>query len=167
MAKSIELMIATFDQESQASETLKQLKALAKAGDISILNAAVLKKDDHGKFSVRETQDVNAKQGAAFGAVAGGLIGLLAGPAGAIAGAAAGAAAGGFAAEKIDMGFDNTTLKQFSDDLQPNSSAIIALVEQSICEEVLTTLLQTSSDVFHQSLTEEVINHIETGSKSS
>jgi uncharacterized membrane protein len=51
---------------------------------IRLLNAAVLTKDEKGKVSVGETQDVGTGRGAIFGAIVGGLVGLLGGPAGVI-----------------------------------------------------------------------------------
>ncbi len=105
MSAPVELIVAAFKNSQKADLALKSLKELEKEGVIRLLNAAVLKKDDHGIVSIHETQDIHAGQGAIFGAIVGGLIGLLGGPAGVIVGAAAGAATGGVAADRIDMGF--------------------------------------------------------------
>ncbi len=166
MAELLELVVAAFDNEKKAEEALNQLKEFEKQQIIQISNAAVLSKNAKGKFFIRETQDVDGKHGAAFGAITGGLIGLLGGPAGAIVGAAAGAAAGGLAAGNIDMGFDNEVLRQFSQDLKPNSSAIIALVWHKWLERLIEALEKLEADIFHQTLTEEISNQIQSDLKS-
>lgn len=162
MSELLELVVAAFKEEKQASEALDQLKKLEKSQTIQICNAAVLSKNAKGKFMIRETEDVDSRHGAAFGAITGGLIGLLGGPAGAIVGAAAGAAAGGAAAGKMDMGFDDDILRQFSQDLKPNSSAIIALVRHEWIERVVKALEDLQADIFHQSLNEEISGRIQT-----
>jgi len=166
MSELLELVVAAFEDEKQAGEALDQLKKLEKEQMIQICNAAVLSKNAKGKFLIRETEDVDERHGAAFGAITGGLIGLLGGPAGAIVGAAAGAAAGGLAAGKMDMGFDNDFLHQFSQDLQPGSSAIIALVRHEWMERMVEALEALKADIFHQALTEDISEQIQTDIKS-
>jgi uncharacterized membrane protein len=129
MIGPIELIVAAFSDESKAAAVLKDLKKLEKDGVILLVNAAVMVKDEKGKVSIKETEDISGGKGALFGAIAGGLIGLLGGPVGVIIGAAAGAATGGVAASKIDMGFPNDTLKELDDSLTPGTSAILALIQ--------------------------------------
>ena len=162
MPEVLELIVAAFDDEKKAQEALEHLKMIEKKQDIQISNAAILSKNAKGKFFIQETQDVDERHGAAFGAITGGLIGLLGGPAGAIVGAAAGAAAGGLAAGKMDMGFDDDILGQFSHDLKPSSSAIIALVRHEWIEQIITALEDLKADVFHQLLQEDVSHQIKT-----
>ena len=129
--KQIELVARIFDNPDQASEALQFLKDVQaqQRGYLKIVDAAVLVKDLDGKITVKETADVNAKQGRLFGAIAGGLIGLVAGPAGVVVGALAGAGTGGIAASKIDMGLPDEFLQAFQERLQPNTSALVVLVE--------------------------------------
>jgi uncharacterized membrane protein len=64
---NIEFTVLTFDDETTASEALKDLQRLQRDGIVKVLNAAVLVKDKKGKVSVKETEDVDAKHGALFG----------------------------------------------------------------------------------------------------
>jgi len=128
-----------------------------------LVNAAVMTKDEKGKVTLKETQDVDAKHGALFGAVAGGLIGLLGGPAGVIVGAAAGAATGGVAANKIDMGFPDDTLKELQGTLTPGSSAILALIQHEWVDRVVEELDKFGASLFRQALKEELAAQLEVG----
>ena len=92
MVGTLELIVAAFNGEQKAGEVLKTLKQLQKEEIVFLVNAAVMTKDEKGKVSLKETQDVGTGKGAIFGAIAGGLLGLIGGPAGVVVGAAAGAA---------------------------------------------------------------------------
>lgn len=126
---SIDILVLAYHHEAGAQTALQVMRRLQARGGITLINAAVLVRDDKGGATIRETQDAGPGRGALFGAVVGGLIGLIGGPGGVIAGVAAGAAAGGTAARQIDMGFDDDQLQRLQQHLSPGSSALIALVE--------------------------------------
>jgi len=156
MIGPIELIVAAFSGESKATAVLKDLKKLEKDGVILLVNAAVMVKNEKGKVSIKETEDVTGGKGALFGAIAGGLIGLLGGPVGVIIGAAAGAATGGIAASKIDMGFPDDTLKELDDSLTPGSSAILALIQHQWVDAVVSELEKAGAKLFRQALKDEL-----------
>jgi uncharacterized membrane protein len=156
MVGPIELVVAAFSDETRAGAVLKDLKGLEKEGVILLVNAAVMVKDENGKISIKETEDVSSGKGALFGAIAGGIIGLLGGPVGVIVGAAAGAATGGVAAGKIDMGFPNDALKELESSLTPGSSAILALIQHQWVDTVVAELEKAGARLFRQALKEEI-----------
>jgi uncharacterized membrane protein len=157
----IELVVLVFDKAGKASEALDFLKDLRRDKLIArIRNSAVLVKDADGTISVKEAQDVDKRQGAIFGAITGGLVGMLGGPIGAVIGAAAGAATGRVAANKIDLGFSNDYLEALQESLQPDSSAIIALVEHEWTGTVTDALAEHGGKVFRQALPDEIIAEI-------
>lgn len=157
MIGPVELIVAAFQEQGKAEEVLKVLKQLQKEDIIFLVNAAVMTKDEKGKVSVKETQDVGAGKGALFGAIAGGLIGLLGGPVGVVVGAAAGAATGGVAADKIDMGFPDDTLKELQEALTPGSSAILALIQHEWVDRVVEELEKFDAALFRQALKDELV----------
>jgi uncharacterized membrane protein len=167
MIGPVELIVAAFKEEHKAEEVLKTLKGLEKEEIIFLVNAAVMTKNEKGKVSLKETQDVGAGKGALFGAIAGGLIGLLGGPAGVVVGAAAGAATGGVAANKIDMGFPNDTLKEIQATLTPGSSAILALIQHEWVDRVVEELEKYNASLFRQALKEEVVSQLSQGEGDS
>ncbi len=161
MIGPVELIVAAFNEEGKAEEVLKEMKKLEKEEIIFLVNAAVMTKSEKGKVSLKETQDVGSGKGALFGAIAGGLIGLLGGPAGVIVGAAAGAATGGVAANKIDMGFPDDTLKELQETLTPGSSAILALIQHEWVDRVVEELDKFGAALFRQALKEEMLAQLE------
>jgi uncharacterized membrane protein len=160
--KEIELLARVFDNPDQAGEALEFLKDVQrKQGDgLKIVNAAVLVKDVDGEVSLKETGDLDARQGRLFGAITGGLIGLLAGPAGAVIGALAGAGAGGFAAKRIDMGLSDEFLSSFQEQLQPGGSALVVLVEHKWAQSLSDVLGGLEGVTVQQTLTDEMVQQI-------
>ncbi len=135
-----ELMVVSFPDENKAQEVLDVLKRLDHEGAAELRNAAIIRRGADGRISISETRDFDDKQGAIAGALAGGLIGLLRGHA--LAGAALGAA-GGFGVSKVvDLGFPDAYLRDLAQQLQPGSSAIVAVVTFTNVEQAMTTLDQ-------------------------
>ncbi len=122
-----EMIVVAFGNENEADQVLDSLKGLKDMDVVDLKSAAVIVRDSSGKVKIKETRDFDYKQGALGGAAAGAVLGLLGGGLlrGALLGAAGGAAAGKF----IDLGLDDDFLKAVGDDLEPDSSAIVALVD--------------------------------------
>jgi uncharacterized membrane protein len=156
----IELLVKVFYDPSGANEALESVEELNRRHTIKVLNVAVLVKDADGEVSLKETGDLDAKQGRLFGAITGGLIGLVAGPAGAVIGALAGAGAGGFAAKRIDMGLSDEFLKGFQERLQPGSSALVVLVEHKWAQSLSDVLGGLEGITLQQTLTDEMVQQV-------
>jgi uncharacterized membrane protein len=156
----IELVAVTFDEAGKADEARRILKGLGDQDAIELRNMAVLVKEQDGKTTLKETADVDAKQGALFGAVVGGVIGLLGGPAGVVLGAAAGAATGRVTADKIDRGFSDEYLEQIQGALQPGSSALVTLVEGASVDKVAEALADLNGQLVRQQLTDDIVKQL-------
>jgi uncharacterized membrane protein len=156
MSNSTELLVLAFAQENKADEVLKAMQQMIDAGQISVLNIAVLVKSKDGQTSIKDIQDVNLARGALFGAITGGLIGLIGGPVGLMLGAVAGATTGGVAAHTIDSGFPNDYLQELQHHLQPGSSALILLTWQEWSDRVMAALASFGGRVIRHVLKEEV-----------
>lgn len=153
----VELVVVTYDEMDKANLTVKALTGLTEKEGKGVLNIAVLVKDEEGKASVSESQDVDPRHGALFGAITGGLVGLLGGPIGVAVGAAAGAAAGGLAAGRIDMGFPDEYLEQLEEGLQPGSSALVILVDGETVDEAVERLAVFEGQILRQSLSDDLM----------
>jgi uncharacterized membrane protein len=153
----VELVVVTYDEMDTANQTVLAMTGLTEKEGKGVLNIAVLVKDEEGKTSVSESQDVDPKHGALFGAITGGLVGLLGGPIGVAVGAAAGAAAGGLAAGRIDMGFPDEYLEQLEEGLQPGSSALVILVDGETVDEVVERLAVFEGQILRQSLNDDLM----------
>ncbi len=157
---AVELVVWSYVGADTAQQALEALKELDKEKEIKLLNTAVITKDKNGKTKLHEAEDVDAKHGAFFGAVTGGLIGLLGGPAGVIIGAAAGAAAGGAAGHWIDMGFSNEDLNALKENLQPDHSILVTLLDNISLEKALNALKEWGGERVQQSLTDDQVSKI-------
>lgn len=157
----IEVVAKVLDDVEKAKEGLAFVRDLDKRKKLKILNAAILVKDQDGQTSFEDTRDVDPKSGRRFGAVSGGLVGLLAGgPIGALVGLLAGAGTGYVAAKWIDMGFSNTFLESFQENLQPGSAALVILVEYRWLAELSKSLADLEGFIFQQTLTDEMVQHL-------
>jgi uncharacterized membrane protein len=160
MDKPQEVLIATFSGEKSAGEALKALKSWGKSNDIKVIKAAVLTRDSNGKTAVHQDKDVGAGEGSLFGAVSGAVIGLLGGPVGAVVGAAAGAATGGATAAAVNMGFSDDELKAIRNNLTPNSSTLIALVEDRYLADFQKELNRYSNQIWHRAVPEYYLRNV-------
>lgn len=154
MAK-IELLIATFDDESKADVVLESVKRMEKEQYITVRHAATVVKNNEDEIRVSDIQDVDSQTGKRFGAITGALIGLLGGgPIGAVVGAAAGGFTGKVAADKMRFGIPEARLEEIQQNLQPGSSAIITYAEISFVDAAIRQLEQFGGKVFHQTVEE-------------
>jgi uncharacterized membrane protein len=157
----IQIIVAAFQDQQAASDTLKQLQQARKGGLINIIDAAVLSKDAKGKVKIKETADAKADKGFAIGAITGGVLSLLAGPLGLMA--LGGGLVGGLAAKLKDGGFKETRLKQLTESLTPNSSALIAVVEHSWVTQVENLLADAATQVVTEALGADIAAQLEAG----
>jgi uncharacterized membrane protein len=132
---SIQVFVAAFDNERQAGEALKDFRAMDREGSIDLIDAAVIVRRSDGKVTFEETADPSGKKWAKRGAIAGGLVGLIFPPS-ILAGALIGGAGGGIWGKIRDKGFKDEDLKEIGDSLPPGSSAIIAVAEDRVIEQL-------------------------------
>jgi uncharacterized membrane protein len=155
-ANVTELMLLVFKDEQSASEALKQLKQAQKEELIQIINAAELKKDEKGKVHYKEIADLQLrKKGRLIGAGTGAVLALLGGPAGLLVSAAVGAGIGGLTTRLKDKGVPNETLKEWANELDKGTSALVALVEHVWVDKVIDEVANYTASVVKQQLEEE------------
>jgi uncharacterized membrane protein len=152
----IELMIRVFDSPEKAAQALEFVEGLKQRRVIKILNAAILTKDEEGKFTVQDSKEITPKKGRILGAITGGLVGLLAGPGGVIVGALAGLAAGGAAGKYIDEGFSDKFLENLEQYLQPGKAALILLMEHHWVQPASDAMSDIGGMVFQQTITDRL-----------
>ena len=99
---------------------------------------AVISVNSKGKVKVSETS--KAGLGAGVGAGAGVLLGLIGGPAGLLLMTLGGAALGGIAGKHMGNVIPEDQLKALGASMEPNTSAILVLMEDIAAEKVNQTL---------------------------
>ena len=156
------LIVTAYNEKNKAKEVLKTLKEMQRAGIISIINAAVMVKNEKGKVSISETGDTDARGGAVIGGITAGLIALFnpIGALGLIAMAAGGAGVGAVITHFIDLGFPQEDLKDLSESLTPGSSAIIALVEQTWVEQVCEELEKFQGKLYRRAIKADIATQL-------
>ena len=134
-ATTVELFIAAYSDEKSAGDALKDFQAAHRAGAIDLIDAAVIVHTADDKVHFEETADPSGKKWAKRGAIAGGIAGLIFPPS-IIASAVVGAGAGGVWGKVRDKGFKDEDLKDIGTSLPPGTSAIIAIAEDRVIEQL-------------------------------
>lgn len=158
-----ELILAVFEDESQASDAFQALKSAEKEKLIDLENVVVIHKEDEGKIHVKETAESISGE-AGLGAIIGGALGILAGPVGMVLFATTGAVLGGLSAKLDDVGFDDSRLKRLGEALQPGKSAVLAVIENKAKNEIVSKLESLGAEVATESLPKDIGEEIEKGS---
>ncbi len=118
-----QLLVMTFDGADEAHKVREALRDIEKAGRLSLDDFAIVTKDAEGKVHVKNVADKGMKWGAVGGAVLGPFLMFMFPIAGIALGAAAGAVVGKF----FDMGVDKKFVKEVTESLKPNGSALFLL----------------------------------------
>ena len=132
---AVQLFIAVFDNETQAGTALKDFRTMHREGSIDLVDAVAVVRKADGKVKFEETADPSGKTWAKRGAIAGGVVGLIFPPS-IIAGLAVGGAGGGIWGKIRDKGFKDEDLKTIGDSLEPGTSAVIAIAEDRVVQQL-------------------------------
>ena len=131
----VQIFVAAFDNETQAGQALKDFQTMDREGSIDLIDAAVVVHTLDGKVKFEETADPSGKTWAKRGIVAGGLVGLIFPPS-ILVSAAVGGVGGGIWGKLRDKGFDDEELKRVGESLPPGGSAVIAIAEDRVVEQL-------------------------------
>ncbi|MCD6727006.1 MAG: DUF1269 domain-containing protein [Solirubrobacteraceae bacterium] len=131
----VQVFVAAYQTEDGADAALKDFRAMHREGSIDLIDAAVAVHRADGKVKIEETADPSGKTWGKRGAIAGGVVGLIFPPS-IIAGALVGGAGGGIWGKIRDKGFKDEDLKAVGESLPPGSSAIIAIAEDRVVEQL-------------------------------
>ncbi len=146
------LLIITFDDTEQAGELRKTLRQEEPEGLLSLDDAAVVVRDEKGKFHVKNETDSGVAVGAAGGGMLGLLIGLVFFP---VAGLLIGAIGGALVGKALDQGIDKNTIKQVEADMQPGTSALFVVVQDADPAAAIGALKPYKGKVYETSFDEE------------
>ncbi len=142
------MLVAVFDNETQALEGLSALKDLHKNGDITLYANAVVSVDASGKLNVQQTTD-SGGLGTATGLLVGSLVGIIGGP----IGLAIGAGTGTMAGLAVDIGHDYVNadfVDEVSGKLKKGKTALIAEIDETWTVPVDTRLAELDGIVFRR-----------------
>lgn len=148
-----ELIVINFDTAEEAMEVRDLFKKQQKDGRMALDDAAVITKDANGEIKVRDEVD----RGVKLGILGGGALGLLLGsvffP---IGGMVAGAAGGALVGSLTKKGLDKKFIKEVTESLEPDSSALFVIVRQAEPDFVAAALRPYKGNVLQTTLTPEM-----------
>jgi uncharacterized membrane protein len=153
------VLIASFRFETAAGDALTRLENAAKTQGLGIHNAAVLKVNDEGKLSIKETADMTGRKGAVVGGVVGGVIGILGSTV--LLPLGIGVAVGGLAAKLRDSGFPNQKLEDIGSRVQPGDSLLIVAVDEKAVEPAVAILKHYGAEVVREAVDGKVAEELE------
>jgi uncharacterized membrane protein len=128
MAKDLRLIASIYPDQEHANTILETLQRMHRASNITLVDAALVTKDEDGKVHIDETKEVTTAKGAKRGAIIAGVFGLIYPPS-LIVTVLAGGGIGGLWGKLRDTGIKTGDMKVIADDLQPGSVALIVVAE--------------------------------------
>ncbi len=144
-----DLVVIAYDDIHKAEEVRITLAKLQHEYLIDLEDAVVVTKDANGKVKLHQAVDLTAV-GALQGGMLGALLGLiLLNP---LFGMVLGGAAGALSGKMTDLGIDDDFIKELSETLQPNTSALFILVRKVTIDKVLPRLEGTGGKILKTSL---------------
>jgi uncharacterized membrane protein len=156
------LIIASFKKEAQTIEASQKLNELDSLGDITVYEKVIVKKNADGTTVVLQS-DTTEGMRTLSGLAVGSLIGALAGPVGMLVGMYTGTMTG-VALESDYYHFSEDFVSKATEQLQPDSLAIIAEIEEDnnifvddALHSLSTKLLRTDVDYEYDKYTDEQI----------
>jgi uncharacterized membrane protein len=135
-----EILAIVLDKPTRAEQVLLALAHLQGEGKVQMHDAVIVTKDTDGRSRTIETVDMTPAKGAMAGSWWGLLGGLLVGGPVGLAGVLGGAAAGALYGKLVDRGLEDEWVQQMADWIDPDSSALLLLVESGFSPEVIEEL---------------------------
>jgi uncharacterized membrane protein len=142
------ITVITFETMDEADKVRDALRGVAKQGQLTIIDSAVVVKDENGEVKVNNQVGRNVKWGLIGGGILGGLLFFLFPIAGIVGGAAAGAVIGKSLGDDVDKGF----VKDVTNALKPGNSALFVITANEQADAAFGALKPFKGTVYHTSL---------------
>ncbi len=149
-AMAYHFVAAEFAGRDRAAQVVDLVRKERRAGGYRVATWAVVEVDDRGKSHVR--QSGRGGMGAVLGGGGGAVLGLIGGPAGLLAWALGGALVGGLSGKLLGRDFDSNTLKAIGAGMQPNSSALVVIIEDKAMQQFANDMGASDATVFTMTL---------------
>jgi len=159
MSKTVQLLAAVYPDREHAKVTFDMLHQMHRAGRITLVDSALVRKNDDGKIKVEETSELTVRKGARRGAIITGVLGLIYPPS-LLGSVLVGGAIGAVAGRLRDTGIKNPQLKEIADRLEPGKAAVIALAEDPSTARVQGALEGYEGTLIIQVLDEETLKEL-------
>jgi uncharacterized membrane protein len=148
-----------FADRATGQEVAKAVRSEQKLAGYKVVAEAVVEVDAKGKTHIHEPG--RGGLGGGIGAAAGGLLGLIGGPAGLLAWAVAGGVVGGIAGHYMGRAIPAKDLEKLGKQMKPDSSAFLALVEDTDTEKVIDEMKGYKANVVTLTIADEASGTVE------
>jgi len=152
------LSFAGMDTAGRVLETVKRDGGLE---NCEVEGDAVISRQPSGKIQLHEKG--GAVVGATFGVAAAGILGLVTGPVGLLLMVIAGGVVGGVAGHMAGQILSPEDLKRLAEDLPPDSSAYLAVVDSEHAEELVRAFASEGPRVLNIPVETEIASAIREG----
>lgn len=150
-----------FADRDTAKQVSDEFKHSAKDAGYKIIANAAVDVDEKGKAHIHEAG--HGALGAVLGGGGVGLLSLIGGPVGLLAWAVAGGVVGGFAGKIGGRAIPKKDLDELAAKMEPNTSAILAIVEDKESEALIDSMQGYRAQVVTLTLGDEVSGEIAQG----
>lgn len=147
-----------FPGHRTAGDVATGVRVRQEEADNRIVADAVVEVDYEGKTHIHEPGKGGV--GTAAGAVVGGVLGLIGGPAGLLAWTVSGAVIGGVAGHYLGQAIPKKDLEAFGEQLAPDSSAYLALVEEADTENIISDMAAYDANVITLTMGDDISGEI-------
>lgn len=152
------ILAFTFEGEDGAKDAVKEIKESGVLDGQMIVAEAIVSVDAKGKSHVHEPG--HGILGGTIGAAGGGLLGLIGGPVGLLAWTVGGAVVGGVAGKYLGRPFSKGELKEVGDQMAPDTSAFLLLIEDVETEYVIDKMEGFNANVIKLTVGNELSGEI-------
>ena len=142
-----------------AQAALKDIQAKAKEAGVKLEDAVILFKNPQGEVKIKQYEELTAGKGARRGVFWGLLAGLILG--GPIAGLLLGMGIGAGIGAKVDHGINNKFLKDVTDSLTLNKSAVLIMVDDEIADRAVAYLKTFDTEMHVADLNDDAAVEVE------
>jgi uncharacterized membrane protein len=145
------VIVVGFADDSTAYQALTTLKELDSQGQIKVVDAAVVTREDDGRVQVKDEVGDNSYVGTTSGGLVGLLIGILGGPLGVLVGGATGLLLGSLY-DLADADDTDSVLGEVSKTVEIGRGAVLAQVVEQSPEVIDTAMARMSGTVVRRSV---------------
>lgn len=149
---SSRLVVMTFDDESDASALLGDLRKVAHGGQLHLTDTAVVHKNIDGKVHVDSELSTGTEIGPVVGTAFGSLLFFMF----PVVGTFGGAALGGWVGSKVEHGIDKEFVQEVRESLKPGGSTLCLMASSDDPEPVLVVMRHYHGEVHLRTLKLEV-----------
>lgn len=140
MAKdTIHLTVGYYNDEESAKLVLDSLESMHRNNTITLVDAALLTREEDGKLTVHETHELTTGKGARRGAAILGVVGLIYPPS-FIASAVLGGGIGALAGRIRDTGIKKDQMQRIAEQLEPGMLALATLSDEASTRLIVDTI---------------------------